>query len=118
MQLRNISRTIEQAEAVLKKYSAITFQEDCICFPVPPRGLLCFNSGAHRDLALSIPCPRHGERISGPAGGFYQAEWLRESYWANQWAGLDPQMRKALQATFATRESYDLPSTADHLQDD
>lgn len=116
MSRNNLTRIIRQAEAVLKTRAASVDQESCICFP---RTQLFFHSPEHRQLAYDILCPLHGRRFDLRQAYFtmYQAEWLREGFWERQWADFDPQTRKAMRATFKTRESYGLPSTTDYLAD-
>lgn len=90
------------------------YLENCICFPQSkdtPRRIvaaqLIFGSSEELLLALSIPCPLHGNRFD-PARVvvIYAALWVRDRNWESQWDQFPAQHRKALQATFKTREEY------------
>ena len=124
----NLSARLEklrkQAQRVIAAEQSRTpsYPENCICFPrgkvLPKPGVarLIFGRSEHLELALSIPCPLHGQRFDpDKVAMIYQAGWLLEGFWERQWADFDPQTRKAMRATFKTRESYGLPSTTDDL---
>ncbi len=128
--MANLSAQIERLRkevqrVIAEEHGRITYEEACICFPQPKEPIkggvarLIFGCSEHLELAWSILCPLHGRRFDPHnVMMFYESEWLREGLWESQWVDFDSQMRKAMQATFKTRESYGLPNTSDSTSAD
>jgi len=83
---------------------------DCTCFPLE-LDPITFDHPEHLRRALSVLCPEHGPRFHPDrALVTYRARWAMESDWESQWQHLPEQHRKAMRATFESRDQYILPT--------
>jgi hypothetical protein len=84
--------------------------ESCICFP-PQDYPLCFDRMEHYFAALRVHCPEHGQRVWKEKSIVMciRPERMLAQDWDLNWPHHPKQYRKAMRASFETREHYVLP---------